>query len=192
MNVLTYPYYMDFIRALGYYDTVPAPPNASYIIAEFATEITSTVLDTIEVTETTITPNLYNENDPNMQTHWWVDGTLGVLNKEYYPISYSVIVPVEEDKRYYMSYSFVESRVGGAYYWAFTDSEYNQIPMSPMGWEPPFESLKEGCAWVSSFNYCMVSQAVPKNASYIVLYVCSAGLSESTNIVIREATDWEF
>ena len=110
-----------------------------------------------------------------MQTYWWVDEKSGKLYKDYYNINYSIIVPIEENNRYYLAYT-----AGDRYYWAFTDINYNQINVIPPGWD------SKGNGWVSSLYYNIITEASPSNSAYLVVYMHSLGIHNVRNIVVRE------
>ena len=174
-NAIGYTYTFELKKIIGYIETEKAPKNSAYVLAYLSSSDIETNVKNIEVIESSSLPNIYNENDLSMQTYWWVDTGTGELRKEYYDVNYSIIVPIEENKRYYLAYT-----LGNRYYWAFTDINYNQINVSPPGWN------SEGNGWVASYYYNIITEASPSNSAYLVVYTHSQGVHNVRNIVVRE------
>ena len=174
-NAIGYTYTFELKKIIGYIETEKAPKNSAYVLAYLNHYDIEANVKNIEVIESSSLPNIYNENDLSMQTYWWVDTGTGELRKEYYDVNYSIIVPIEENKRYYLAHT-----LGNRYYWAFTDINYNQINVSPPGWD------SWGNGWVASRYHNMITETSPSNSAYLVIYVHSEGVHNVRNIVIRE------
>lgn len=174
-NAIGYTYTFELKKIIGYMETEKAPKNSAYVLAYLNYSNIEANVKNIKVVESSSLPNIYNENDLSMQTYWWVDSTSGELHKAYYNVNYSIIVPIEENKRYYSAYT-----LGNRCYWAFTDINYNQINVSPLGWD------SKGNGWVCSRYHNMITEASPSNSAYLVVYVHSQGVHNVRNIVVRE------
>lgn len=143
-----------------------APTNASYII--FYLESTNiTNVTNFTISEAVLGSNLYNSNDTSMKTSWWIDENNTVV-KLSDSINYSILVPIEEGKRYFLEYRNADES-----WYAFMDSEFNQISMS-------YEYL------VYIYNKQTLTSISPSGTKYLLAYLVSDNIDNVKNIYVRE------